>query len=186
MEQKGIKTKSDYIEFDKALNIARDLLNEDKTKLMGLYIIVSIYTGLRIGDILKLEWEELRSDTFIKEEQKTKKDRKITVHKNIASALAKFDKQTGYVFISQKGQVFSRQQINRKLKTAFSKEIKKGHNISSHSLRKSFGRRVWENNERSESALIMLSELFNHTGIKVTRTYLGIRQEELDNVYLSL
>ncbi len=64
MEQKGIKTKSDYIEFDKALNIARDLLNEDKTKLMGLYIIVSIYTGLRIGDILKLEWEQLRSDTF--------------------------------------------------------------------------------------------------------------------------
>jgi site-specific recombinase XerD len=31
-----------------------------------------------------------------------------------------------------------------------------------------------------------LSELFNHSTMKLTRIYLGIKQEELDNIYMSL
>jgi site-specific recombinase XerD len=89
------------------------------------------------------------------------------------------------VFISQKKSVYTVQQINRKLKAVFSKEAKE-LNISSHSLRKSFGRRVYETNNESEKALNYLSELFNHTSLAVTRRYLGIRQEELNNIYLSL
>jgi len=58
--------------------------------------------------------------------------------------------------------------------------------VSSHSLRKSFGRRVWENDGESERSLIYLSEIFNHSSIQMTRIYLGIRQEELNEVYLSL
>ena len=177
---------SDYVEFDKALNIGRELLKEDKTKVFGLYIIVSICTGLRIGDIRLLEWEQLRSESFTINEGKTGKARTINISDNIKNAVSKFDKQTGYAFISQKGFIFSKQQLNRKLKQVFSKEIKKGLNISTHSLRKSFGRRVWENNNESESALILLSDIFNHTGIGVTRVYLGIRKEEIANAYLSL
>ena len=89
------------------------------------------------------------------------------------------------VFISRKNTVFSRQQINRKLKEVFSKEAKT-LNVSSHSMRKSFGRQVYKNNHESEKALMYLSELFNHTSPSVTRKYLGIRQEELNNIYMSL
>lgn len=71
------------------------------------------------------------------------------------------------------------------LKNVSIKESKK-HNISSHSLRKSFGRRVYENNNESEKSLIYLSELFNHTSLSVTRKYLGIRQEELNDIYMNL
>jgi hypothetical protein len=35
-------------------------------------------------------------------------------------------------------------------------------------------------------ALIKLSELFNHSSPQITRRYLGIRQEELMEVYESL
>tara|TARA_R110002051_G_scaffold95783_2_gene165805 strand:- start:1493 stop:1696 length:204 start_codon:yes stop_codon:yes gene_type:complete len=58
--------------------------------------------------------------------------------------------------------------------------------ISSHSLRKSFGRRVWENNGKSDEALTYLSEIFNHQSIAMTRKYLGIRADEIKDIYLNL
>jgi integrase len=57
---------------------------------------------------------------------------------------------------------------------------------STHSLRKTFGRQVWTNNGESDKALLYLSELFNHSSPAITRRYLGIRQEELDDIYMSL
>jgi integrase len=72
--------------------------------------------------------------------------------------------------------------MNRKLKNVFKKDTRT-LNISSLSLRKSFGRRVYENNGESEKALTYLSELFNHSSQSITRQYLGIRQEELNDIY---
>ena len=184
MSKKGSITKADYLNFDTATNKANKILNT-KNKLLGLYILVSINTGLRASDVLNLTWEQLRSDVLNLTEQKTNKQRTIVLNDNIKKALSCFDEVKGFVFFSQKNSVFTVQQINRKLKALFSTEAK-SNNISTHSLRKTFGRRVYENNNESEKALIYLSELFNHTSLAVTRIYLGIRQEELDNIYLSL
>ena len=184
--KKGAKIKSDYLDYDLALNKAKELMKYDKSKIMGLYIIVSINTGLRIGDVIQLSWEQLRLDSFKITEQKTGKERIIKINDKISSAVAMFDNTKGIVFKSQKGSIYSRQQLNRKLKQVFGRQVKNGNNISSHSLRKTFGRRVWNNLDCSDSALIVLSELFNHVSLKVTRQYLGIRQEELNDVYMSL
>ena len=91
----------------------------------------------------------------------------------------------GEVFKSQKNVVISTQHLNTLLKDAFI-NLLPTHCISSHSLRKTFGRRIYENHNRSEEALIYLSELFNHSSSSTTRTYLGIKKEELNNIYLSL
>ena len=48
------------------------------------------------------------------------------------------------------------------------------------------GRRVWENDNQSERALVYLMELFNHSSLAITKRYLGIRQEELDDIYMNL
>ena len=180
-------TKSDYIDFDKCLNTGRRLINSDKQSVIGLYIIVSIYTGLRISDVLRLKWSDLMKEDLVIKEKKTKKLRTIKINSTIHSVLSKFNLngEDDFIFKSQKGSVFSIQQINRVLKEIFKIESK--HlNISSHSLRKSFGRRVYENNNESEKSLVYLSELFNHTSLSITRKYLGIRQEELNEIYLSL
>ena len=180
-------TKSDYIDFDKCLNTGRRLINSDKQSVIGLYIIVSIYTGLRISDVLRLKWSDLMKEDLVIKEKKTKKLRTIKINSTIHSVLSKFNLngEDDFIFKSQKGSVFSIQQINRVLKEIFRTESK--HlNISSHSLRKSFGRRVYENNNESEKSLVYLSELFNHTSLSITRKYLGIRQEELNDIYLSL
>mgnify|MGYP003645755139 CR=1 FL=1 len=183
MSTKGTHTTADYLNFDTATNTANKLMKEDKTRIMGLYIIISINTGLRIGDTLTLTYEQLQGDTL---ESKTNKRRVIALNEAIKNAISKYGHgKSGLIFISQKGSVFTRQQINRNLKTAFARESKT-LNISSHTLRKTFGRQVFFTNNESEKALVYLSELMNHQNQVVTRRYLGLRQEELNNIYLNL
>ena len=55
--------------------------------------------------------------------------------------------------------------------------------FSTHSLRKTFGRKVFESSENAELALVKLMELFNHSSVTITKRYLGLRQEELLNTY---
>ena len=86
-------------------------------------------------------------------------------------------------FKSNKGTTYTRQQINRKIKQAFKTKDK---NYSSHSLRKSFGRKVYEDNDQSENALVILSKIYNHSNLRVTRDYLDLTQEILDDVYMSM
>ena len=88
-----------------------------------------------------------------------------------------------FIFTSQKGSVYKTQSINDILKTIFNSNKLQ---ISSHSLRKSFARRVYQNHNESENALVLLSDIFSHSSIAITRRYLGIRQETISNVYLSL
>lgn len=94
-------------------------------------------------------------------------------------------KQAGKVLLSHKNRVYSIQRINILLK-----EIKTGHglksvkNFSTHSLRKTFGRHIYENaSTNGELALVMLSELFNHSNIAITKRYLGIRKDEIMGCY---
>ena len=182
------KVSADYIDFDKALNVANKLLKDDKTKVFGLYIIASITTGLRVSDVRLLTFGQLRKDNFEVEEKKTKKTAHIKRHEHLKKALEHFNEFNDDMFFcrSQMKSVFSNTQINRRLKTLFSIEVNQGKSISAHSLRKSFGRRVYNVNGQTEDALIKLSEVFNHADLKVTRKYLGITKDEIENIYLSL
>ena len=176
-------TTANHIDYDKALNKGKALL-ETKDKNFGFYIIVAIHSGLRIGDILRLTSEDFSRGYVEFREQKTNKSKRVPLdHKEIASAYSKIKSNKSEIFVSQKGTTFSSQQINRKLKQAFKSKDK---NISSHSLRKTFGRRAYEMNGESEKTLIQLSQIYNHSSIGITRTYLDITQEEIEDIYLSI
>jgi integrase len=193
---KGIKKTSDYIDYDKALLKGRELLWNEKHVVIGFYIIFSINTGLRVGDVLQLKHSELanlkQGDYLIIREQKTGKARKIQINDKVADAykylsdklrskgLYRFD---DFIFKSQKNSVFATVSLNRILKNEFAGYAQ---NLSTHSLRKSFGRRVYDSNNKSEHALILLSDMFCHASIAMTRRYLGLRQEEIDGVYMAL
>jgi len=184
MSKKGSTTTADYIDFDKASSVGQKWLKDDKTKVIGLYIIIAINTGLRISDLLTLKFEDVASEKLKLVEKKTRKNRQIKLNESVRNALNKFQPSggSGYLFLSQKGCTYTIQSVNRILKDVFKKEART-LNVSSHSLRKSFGRKVFENNGESEKALTYLSELFNHSSQSITRQYLGIRQEELNDIY---
>lgn len=61
----------------------------DKKYNTTLMLGTGIYFGLRIGDILKLTWSQILSENFIIIESKTKKSRKIDVHKDYSKIVRK-------------------------------------------------------------------------------------------------
>lgn len=176
-------TGSTYLDFDKTQAKALRLIRTGENPAFGLLVIAGINLGLRISDLLRLTFADLRKDSIVLKEKKTGKERNLRVNHNIKAAMEFFQEEPNqfHAFRSQKKSVFSPQQVNRLMKKYF-----KGEDISTHSLRKTFGRQVWNNDGCSERALLYLSELFNHTSAQVTRKYLGIKQEELDNIYLNL
>lgn len=193
MSLKHTNTTADYIEWNTMLNLVRRLFKDGDYR-MSLLIGCGAFFGLRISDLLTLKWNMLLDcDNFLITEKKTGKKRTIRINsdfqkhiKDCYSAL-KIKDSNQYCFISRKRTVYSIQRINVKFKEIRSKYNLKIEHISSHSLRKTFGRKVIENaGENSEMALIKLSELFNHSSPQITRRYLGIRQEELMEVYDSL
>jgi len=184
---------SDYIDYDKALNKGLGLLSDKKKCVIGFYLIFSINTGLRISDVLSIKHKDLADDRISIIEKKTKKPREITINDAVKRAYVKlvsmlvetnekFD-ENDFIFTSQKGSVYKTQSINEILKIIFNT---KKLQISSHSLRKSFARRVYQNQNESENSLVLLSDIFSHSSIAITRRYLGIRQETISNVYLTL
>ena len=102
---KGLQT-SDYINFDTALNTGLKLLDDPKKKTLGIYILVSIFTGLRTGDIQKLTYEKFNSDSLTIQEEKTGKTRTIKINETLKKVFQKH-RGSGLIFMSQKNSVFT-------------------------------------------------------------------------------
>lgn len=191
MSLKNSKTTADYIEWDKAVNLVHRLFNDGEYR-MSLLIGCGIFFGLRISDILQLTWEMLLSDkSFELIEKKTKKHREIRINANFQKHVSECYKALNIpnmsekCFISRKNRVYSIQRINVLLKEIKAKYgLKSVKNISSHSLRKTFSRHIYDKSEgNGEMALACLSELLNHSNISITKRYLGLRKEEILNCY---
>lgn len=187
MSLKNSITTSDYLNFDSALNKALKIIKTEKNYKIGFLVVFGINSGLRISDILKITHEDLKNDSITLMESKTNKKRVIKLNDNIKKAYVLLQERgtnnKGAIFLTNQNTVYSRQYINRTLKEIFGS---KSLSISTHSLRKTFGRRVWENNQESDKALLYLSEIFNHSSTAITKRYLGIRQEEFDDIYMNL
>jgi integrase len=191
MSAKNSNTTADYVEWNTAINLVHRLY-KDKDYKMSLLIGCGIFFGLRISDILQLSWEMLLDDSsFELIEKKTQKRREVRINKGFQkhiwdcyNALLITDKSEK-CFKSRERRVYSIQRINMLLKDIKKKYgIKSVKNFSTHSLRKTFGRHVYERaDSNGEMALVMLSELFNHSNIAITKRYLGLRKEEIMGCY---
>ena len=172
------------------LNLVRRLYKDGDYR-MSLLIGCGSFFGLRISDLLTLSWDMLLdSDSFVLTEQKTGKKRIVRVNSDYRKHIVDcfnalhITDRTEKCFLSRKKVAYSVQRINVRLKEIKAKYGIKVEHLSTHSLRKTFGRKVVESaGENSEMALIKLSELFNHSSPQITRRYLGIRHEELMEVY---
>ena len=190
MSLKYSTTTADYLVWSDAMNLIRKLAKDENYK-MSLLIALGCFTGLRISDILALRWEQILSaEEFTIIEKKTGKKRVLRLNPQLQQHIKECYEHIqpiglkAPILVSQKGTVFTIQRINVILKEIKRKYRLKVKNFSCHSLRKTFGRQVYNmNSENSELALVKLMELFNHSSLAITKRYLGLRQEEILQTY---
>lgn len=189
MGLKNSHTTADFLQWDTAMSLIRKLFRDGDYR-MSLFIGCGCFTGLRVSDLRRLRWSMLMEDKFIIIEQKTGKRREIKINPDFQGHIRKCYKALNiqdmeeHCFLSQKKGVYSTQRLNVKLKNIKTKYNLKIDNFSCHSLRKTFGRRIFEQSgSNAEIALVKLSELFNHSNVAITRIYLGIRRDEILHCY---
>lgn len=193
---KGGHKAADAMDWNEAMQLV-DRMYENGEYRNALLVASGCYLGLRISDLLFLRWKDLLSDELIIEEKKTGKQRTLRINATLQRFASSCRKALGgplidnYVFVAEgKDTPLSRQAIDKMLKSAKVRyRVKSAKVFSSHTLRKTFGRRVWLqecDKGRGEQALLLLCDVFGHSSIAITKRYLGIRQEEILSVYDAL
>lgn len=188
------------------MNIVEPIRDKKKIEDLKVYLrgknlrdyvlfVVGINVALRVSDLLNLRWADLlkgNGKTFksIKLiEGKTKKKRDIQLNKTSQKALRELldsldtYSMDDYVFKSRQGEnmALTRQQALNILKNSAA-DVGIKENVGTHTLRKTWGYHAWQ--KGFSPALIM--ETLNHSNLNMTKRYLGIRQDEINNLYGSL
>ena len=190
MSLKNSYTTSDYLHWDSATTLVRKLYR-DRNYRISLLIGCGIFFGLRISDLLRLNWNMLlnKEAKFIMIEKKTGKRREVKINREFQKhimdcrAALHIEDMDEPCFLSTKGKPYSVQWINlvfKELKDYYNLKI---DHFSTHSLRKTFGRKVFESSDNAELALVKLMEMFNHSSVGITKRYLGLKQEEILQTY---
>lgn len=159
--------------------------------------IIGLNTALRITDILHLKWEDVLDfstgscHTHVAvTERKTGKLNTIALNHCVTEVLLSFYSMhisapaaQDYLFQSRNGnnQPLSRCQAFRIVKEAAEATGLSQH-ISCHSLRKTFGYHAW----RQGISPALLMDIYNHSSYRITKRYLGIEQDDRDDVFLNI
>jgi integrase len=170
-------------------------LERDGEYKFCLLITIGVFTGLRIGDLLKLRFSQFENSEILTiQEQKTKKTRRIKINTDLKEIVERIKGRMvvadtdQLIFVNRYGtKPIDKSYVNVKLK-----ELLKQYNIvlegnaSSHLFRKTLGNRVLRLNNYSNESVILLMELFGHSSPSITKKYLGIREKEIHDVYDSV
>jgi len=190
MSVKGSYTTAEPLEWNEANNLMTRLY-DDGNFTLSLLVGCGIYFGLRISDILRLTWDELLAgDTFIIHEKKTGKRRIIKVNRgfqeHIKRCYAKMrPKHTAdIVFISKYSKPYTTNRLNVMFKGIRVKYRLNITHFSTHTLRKTFATRIYKMaGDKSEDALIRLSQMFSHSSPSITRAYIGLTPRVMMDTY---
>ena len=181
---------SNALDWDVMLSLVRKLYRDGDYR-MSLLIGCGCFFGLRISDLLTLTWSMLLGDEkFTIYEKKTNKRRVVKINRGFQKHIKdchdalNIENDIEKCFLSRKKMVYSTQRIN-----ILFKEIRQRYNLkidhfSTHTMRKTFGLRVFQQaGTDAPMALMRLQTLFNHASPTITKRYLGITDSELESSY---
>ena len=170
---------SKVVDYEYAVKEGNRLITSGENPTLGFLLVCGVNMGLRITDLLGISYDQLKSGEFVVNEKKTSKRRVIRVNSTVKETLKLMKGEIRYelggkCFVSQKGNVYSIQHVNRMMKKVF------GKGYSSHGLRKGFGRRLYE--KKGKDLTIVQMQL-QHMNPADTLRYIGVTQENLDKCF---
>lgn len=140
-------------------------------------------TGLRIQDVVKMEYEKIRYGKLEIIEKKTKKAQITRISIDVVEFLDKLREKVNnhskYVFLydeNTKPLTFVRK-CQWQIQDACDYAGIDGSFISTHSFRKAFATRAYE---ESGGDLLLVQHLLNHSNVSITQRYIAIHQKAID------
>lgn len=177
---------------------------------------LGIYSGLRISDILKLKVSDLKNqDYFILKEQKTGKSKRLAINPSLKKYLAKYllsKNDNEYIIESREHRQYLTEKIkyideNGKTRSKLTKvkniapnspitrelawkilnkvanQIGIKEEVGCHTMRKTWAYHLYI---KSGKDITLIQKLLNHSSSQVTLRYIGIVQEDMDDLVCSL
>jgi len=168
----------------------KDYLKSKSLRNWALFTL-GINSALRVSDILALNVEDVMDennnirDRIKVKEIKTSKTKTFPFSPKVKDALNTYissDHPTEALFPSRKGgNAITRMHVHTFLKDA-AKKVGIKENISSHSMRKSWSYQAY----MKGVPIAQISDALNHSSEKITRRYLGLDQDSLDEIYMDM
>jgi integrase len=140
--------------------------------------VFGINTGLRVSDLLPLRVSDVRDRTHIVIiEKKTGKKKRfpiLALQQEIMRYTAGM-RADEYLFASRKGNdpITTTQAYRALVKAA---DMIDRNDIGTHTMRKTFGYHYYKRTKD----IVTLMEIFNHSAPSITKRYIGITQDEID------
>lgn len=153
-------------------------------------IMLALYAGLRVGEVLGLKWTDIRNNEIHVNRQlyrgdlkapKYNSNRIIPLHPVIKKALEDYPRKNDYIFTTKSGLHIEYHNFKRSLERAYKK-----HNIPNkkfHAYRATFCTNLC----RKGVPLEVASKLMGHKDIKVTaKHYALVKQDQMVDAILKL
>ena len=142
-----------------------------KIALMLLY-----YAGLRLDEVLNLDWKDIDFDRGLIHLKKTKGEyeRIVFLHENLKQALGIYGIKQGLVLMSDRNKKYNKRSIQQIVKNSAMKAgIKK--NVHPHTLRHSFATHLLE----AGCDIRYIQKLLGHKNLQTTQIYTHIANKDI-------
>ena len=150
-------------------------------------VLVAIRTGLRIGELQGLRWQDVNWQTRTITVRhswcphanklispKSNKERQIPMFREVYNLFIKKAEKTGFVFKDQRGEMFYDKRLNKEIAKACKKAGVKY--VSCHKLRHTFASHL----AMAGVALVAIQRLLGHADIQTTMRYAHLSQSNLE------
>lgn len=165
---------------------------ERQAELMGpqphMVVLLGLYTGLRISDILRLRVADIRMDRIVMREKKTGKRTEIEMNPAARTLILQYTSRMRdeQLIFESRHIMHAREPINymtayRWIKEACRRAGFRGE-VGCHSLRKTHGYFMYQQTKD----VALLQEHFNHSSPDITLRYIGVKQNDINQVTKSL
>lgn len=187
--------------FDGHIDKANGDVKKQIARRNKMLFLIGINLGLRASDLVTLRYnfffkeDGSFKDFYTLQPKKTRNKGKFvklyfnqTVKKAITDYIADYpiDDMNDYLFKSRKGSGAITEKSLWKILDHAAVEAGIEKNIGSHSLRKTFGFWTWHNAEDKNKALVILQMIFNHSDTRTTMGYIGLLNDEIEDMFYSI